>query len=50
MTYFPGDASMKNILTVVIALGLAIGSLTPTLAAEHKTKADCEKAHMKWDD
>ena len=35
---------MKNLLTVVVALGLAIGSLTPTLAAEHKTQAFCEKA------
>ena len=30
---------MKNLLTVVVASGSAIGSPTPTLAAEHKTKA-----------
>jgi hypothetical protein len=41
--------SMKNLVSLVIALGLVAGVAAPAFAAE-KTKADCEKAHMKWDD
>ena len=41
---------MKKLVTALVALGLAAASLTPALAAEHKTKSSCEKAHMKWDD
>jgi hypothetical protein len=40
---------MRNILSVIVALGLAVTFVGPTFAAP-KTKADCEKAHMKWDD
>ena len=39
---------MKKLLTVLVALGLAVSFMTPTFAAP-KTKAECEKAHMKWD-
>jgi hypothetical protein len=50
LSEFPGDASMKKLVTALVALGLMAGCVTPTLAAEqHKTKASCEKAHMKWD-
>jgi hypothetical protein len=42
---------MKNLVTLVIALGLAVGATAPVFAADApKTKASCEKAHMKWDD
>ena len=40
---------MKKLVTALVALGLVAGCVAPTLAAEHKTKASCEKAHMKWD-
>jgi hypothetical protein len=43
-----GGASMKKLLTVLVALGLAVSFMTPTFAAP-KTKAECEKANMKWD-
>lgn len=46
---FLGEASMKKLVTALVALGLVAGCVAPTLAAEHKTKASCEKAHMKWD-
>ena len=39
---------MKTLVTALVALGLVAGCVGPTFAAEHKTKADCEKAHMKW--
>jgi hypothetical protein len=40
---------MKKLVTALVALGLVAGCVAPTFAAEHKTKASCEKAHMKWD-
>jgi hypothetical protein len=40
---------MKYLVSAIVALGLAVAFAGPTLAAP-KTKADCEKAHMKWDD
>lgn len=40
---------MKKLLTVLVALGVAVSFMTPTFAAPPKTKAECEKAHMKWD-
>jgi hypothetical protein len=40
---------MKTLVSLLVALGLAVGFMTPTLAATPKTKAACEKAHMKWD-
>jgi len=40
---------MRILISTIIALGLA--SATPALAGDApKTKADCEKAGMKWDD
>ena len=40
---------MKKLLTMLVAFGLAVSFMTPTFAAPPKTKAECEKAHMKWD-
>ena len=40
---------MKNLVSVLVALGLAIGFAGAAFAADApKTKADCEKAKMKW--
>jgi ABC-type proline/glycine betaine transport system substrate-binding protein len=41
---------MKTFITLAVALGIAAGATAPAFAAEPKSKADCEKAHMKWDD
>jgi ABC-type proline/glycine betaine transport system substrate-binding protein len=41
---------MKTFITLAVALGIAAGVAAPAFAAEPKNKADCEKAHMKWDD
>jgi ABC-type proline/glycine betaine transport system substrate-binding protein len=42
---------MKTLVSVVVALGLAAGMAAPAFAADApKSKADCVKAHMKWDD
>ena len=39
---------MRTLIATLIALGLAAA---PALAGDApKTKADCEKAGMKWDD
>ncbi|HEX2446948.1 MAG TPA: hypothetical protein VHK26_02020 [Methyloceanibacter sp.] len=40
---------MKSLLSIVVALGVAAGAVAPAFAADTKNKADCEKAHMKWD-
>jgi hypothetical protein len=40
---------MKKLVTALVALGFAISFMTPTFAAAPKTKAECAKAHMKWD-
>ena len=41
---------MKTLVSVLVALGLAVGVTAPTFAADApKTKPDCHKAHMKWD-
>jgi ABC-type proline/glycine betaine transport system substrate-binding protein len=41
---------MKKLASVLAALGLAVGSTAPIFAADApKNKADCHKAHMKWD-
>jgi ABC-type proline/glycine betaine transport system substrate-binding protein len=41
---------MKKLVSVLVALGLAVGFTAPTFAADApKTKGACEKAHMKWD-
>lgn len=45
-----GDTSMKNLVSLIVALALAVGFAAPTFAADApKTKSACEKAHMKWD-
>jgi hypothetical protein len=42
---------MKTLVSVIVALGLAAGAVAPAFAADApKTKADCEKVKMKWDD
>jgi hypothetical protein len=41
---------MKTAIMIAVALGIAAGATAPAFAAGPKTKADCEKAHMKWDD
>jgi hypothetical protein len=42
---------MKKFVMAIVALGLAAAFAGPTFAADvPKTKADCEKAKMKWDD
>jgi hypothetical protein len=41
---------MKSLLSIFVALGVAAGAVAPAFAADTpKNKADCEKAHMKWD-
>ena len=55
LCYTPGTPKripiMKNLVSVLVALGLAIGFAGAAFAADApKTKADCEKAKMKWDD
>ena len=41
---------MKSVVTMIVALGLAIGFAAPVFAADApKDKASCEKAKMKWD-
>ena len=44
-----GDASMKNRVSMIVALGLAAACAAPTFAADKvpTTKAACEKAHKK---
>jgi hypothetical protein len=39
---------VTKIITMLVALGLTVSFVSPTLAAP-KTKAECHKAHMKWD-
>ena len=42
---------MKTLVSVIVAFGLAAGAVAPAFAADApKTKVDCEKAKMKWDD
>jgi hypothetical protein len=42
---------MKYLVSMIVALGLAVGFAGATFAADApKTKADCEKSKMKWDD
>jgi ABC-type proline/glycine betaine transport system substrate-binding protein len=42
---------MNKLVSMIVALGLATAFAGPTFAMEApKTKADCEKAKMKWDD
>jgi hypothetical protein len=45
------ETSMKKLVSIIVALGLAVAFAAPTFAMDApKTKADCEKAKMKWDD
>jgi hypothetical protein len=46
------ETPMKTLVTMIVALGLAVGFVAPTFAADKMptTKADCEKAKMKWDE
>ena len=40
---------MKNLVSVIVALVLAVAFTAPAFAgATPATKADCEKASMKW--
>ena len=43
---------MKKLVSVVVAVGLAVTFASPVLAAAKTptTKAACEKAKMAWDD
>jgi len=40
---------MKKIVLALVALSMAAGVASPVLAAAPKTKAECHKDHMKWD-
>jgi ABC-type proline/glycine betaine transport system substrate-binding protein len=41
---------MKSLVTMILALGLAVAFTAPAFAADApKTKEACEKAKMKWD-
>jgi hypothetical protein len=44
--------SMSKILSIAVAVGLAVSFVAPALAADKMptTKTACEKHHMKWDD
>jgi hypothetical protein len=46
------ETPMKNLVSIIVALGIAVAFTAPTFAADKAptTKADCEKAKMKWDD
>jgi len=47
---------MKSLVSVIAALGLAVAvagtafASGPQRSSPPDNKADCEKAHMKWDD
>jgi hypothetical protein len=41
---------MKNLVSMIIAVGLAVGFAAPAFARHPTNQADCEKAKMKWDD
>ncbi|HET9936192.1 MAG TPA: hypothetical protein VFQ29_07055 [Methyloceanibacter sp.] len=41
---------MKTLVSLAVALGLVAAAAAPAFAADApKTKAECEKSHMKWD-
>jgi hypothetical protein len=46
------EKSMSKLLSIAVALGLAISFAAPGFAADKTptNKSACEKAHMKWDD
>jgi len=41
---------MRNFVSLLVALGLAVGFAAPAFAKAPANQADCEKAKMKWDD
>ena len=42
---------MKTLVSFAVACAFILGAAARVFAGEiPKTKADCEKAHMKWDD
>ena len=42
---------MKSVVSMIVALGLAVAFTAPAFSADTPTtKADCQKAGMKWDD
>jgi hypothetical protein len=44
--------AMKQLVTIIVALGLAIGFTAPAFSAggmQPLTKSDCKKAGLKWD-
>ena len=43
---------MNKVIAVIVSLGLTVAFAAPVIAADKvpTTKADCEKAKMKWDD
>jgi hypothetical protein len=41
---------MRKILMVLIAMGMVTGVAASAFAASPKTKAECQKSHMKWDE
>src|SRR5262245_66668463 len=44
------ENAMKTLVSLAVAFGLVAAAAAPVLAADApKTKAECEKAHMKWD-
>ena len=41
---------MKTLVSLAVAFGLVAAAAAPAVAADApKTKAECEKSHMKWD-
>jgi hypothetical protein len=43
------ENTMKTIVSLVVALGLATVATSSAFAGTPKNQADCEKSHMKWD-
>jgi hypothetical protein len=43
---------MNKVIAAIVSLGLTVAFAAPVIAADKTptTKADCEKAKMKWDD
>jgi hypothetical protein len=42
--------AIKTLVSLAVALGLMVVAAAPAFAADApKTKAECEKSHMKWD-
>ncbi len=40
---------MTKLVTLIVALGLAVSFAAPTFAATPTTKKACKAAHMTWD-